>query len=150
MSANALEERPGILDVTPYIREIGDGSAGFPAAFHYSLDDYGPLVVPYAGLTIPVTPDTWPLVREVAERHEGRTVRRTARGFEIDSVLVDSYTFTHDYLFVLGDNRDDSADSRAWGFVPTTHLIGRASRIYFSWDEATGTPRWDRIGLAVE
>ena len=150
VSANALEERPGILDVTPYIREIGDGSAGFPAAFHYSLDDYGPLVVPYAGLTIPVTPDTWPLVREVAERHEGRTVRRTARGFEIDSVLVDSYTFTHDYLFVLGDNRDDSADSRAWGFVPTTHLIGRASRIYFSWDEATGTPRWDRIGLAVE
>lgn len=149
-AAAALAAQPGIREVRPYVREAGDGSAGFPAALRYSLDDYGPLVVPYAGLTIPVTHETWPLIREVAEWHENRTVRRTARGFEIDSALVDSYTFAHDYLFVLGDNRDDSADSRAWGFVPTTHLIGRAARIYFSWDEATRSPRWDRIGLAVE
>ena len=150
VAAETLAAKPGIMEVSPYLREVGDGSAGFPAAFRYSLDDYGPLVVPYAGLTIPINLDTWPLVREVAERLEGHTTRRTARGFEIDSVLVDTYTFSRDYLFVLGDNRDDSADSRAWGFVPTTHLIGRASRIYFSWDDATGEPRWDRIGLAVE
>ncbi|MEO0557710.1 MAG: signal peptidase I [Bacteroidota bacterium] len=150
IAAEALTEFEDILDVRPYIRDIGDGSAGFPAAFRYSLDDYGPLVVPYAGLTIPVTLETWPLVREVAERLEGRITRRTARGFEIDSVLVDTYTFSRDYLFVLGDNRDDSADSRAWGFVPTTHLIGRAARIYFSWDDVAQSPRWDRIGLAVE
>ena len=34
----------------------------------------------------------------------------------------------------MGDNRDDSADSRAWGFVPDDHLVGRAFLIYFSWD----------------
>ena len=148
-AAEALAQQPSVAEVTAYLRDLGDGSAGFPLAARYSLDDYGPLVVPYAGQTIPLTIDTWPLVREVAERHEGRSVRRTPRGFEIDGGLTDSYTFTHDYLFVLGDSRDDSADSRAWGFVPMPHLIGRAERIYFSWDEDVRRVRWDRVGQAV-
>ena len=148
-AAEALAEQPGVTEVAAYLRDLGDGSAGFPLAARYSLDDYGPLVVPYAGQTLPVTIDTWPLVREVAERHEGRSVRRTPRGFEIDGVLSTTYTFAHDYLFVLGDSRDDSADSRAWGFVPMPHLIGRAARIYFSWDEDARAVRWDRVGQAV-
>ena len=149
-AATALAVQPGVTDLTPYLREIGDGSAAFPSALHYSLDDYGPVVVPHAGQTVPVTVETWPLVRDVAERHEGREMRRTARGFEADGVRITSYTFRQDYLFVLGDNRDDSADSRAWGFVPLSHLIGRAARIYWSWDRDVARPRWSRVGIAVE
>lgn len=52
-------------------------------------------------------------------------------------------------LFLLGDSRDRSADSRFFGPVPVADVIGRAELVYWSWDGQAGKPRWDRIGIRV-
>ena len=51
--------------------------------------------------------------------------------------------------FMMGDNRDDSADSRYWGFVPESYLRGKAFLVWMSWNGKTDNLRWSRIGRLI-
>lgn len=52
--------------------------------------------------------------------------------------------------FVMGDNRDDSADSRFWGFVPEENIVGKAVLVWLSWDADKTGLRWNRLGMRIE
>ncbi len=51
--------------------------------------------------------------------------------------------------FAMGDNRDNSNDSRFWGFVPEANIVGKAEYILLSWDGEDNTFRWKRIGEKI-
>jgi len=61
----------------------------------------------------------------------------------IDGKPADHYTFKMNYYWMMGDNRDNSLDSRYWGFVPEDHIVGKAWFIWFSYD--SHGIRWRRL-----
>lgn len=56
-------------------------------------------------------------------------------------------TVPQNAYFAMGDNRDNSKDSREWGFVPDANLKGRAFFIWFSWENGL---KWSRMGTAIK
>ena len=59
---------------------------------------------------------------------------------------IDSYKLQQDYFWMMGDNRDNSEDSRFWGFVPMSHILGQPVITWFSIDLDSYFPRLARIG----
>ena len=59
-------------------------------------------------------------------------------------------TIPEGHLFVMGDNRDNSSDSRDWGFVPLENVKGRALIVWLSWDHDQGGVRAFRFGHIIK
>lgn len=80
----------------------------------WNIKNWGPLTVPSKGLTVELDSFTLELYRQVIE-------------YETDLALDENpgeYTFKENYYFVVGDNAMDSYDSRYWGFIPESFIIG--------------------------
>ena len=75
-------------------------------------------------------------------------------GIYINGQLADSYTFRLNYYWMMGDNRDNSADSRFWGFVPEDHVVGKPLFVWISLDPDyglfSGGIRWNRLFTFVD
>ena len=135
-----------VESVEPVVRNTTLRTRIFPYGSNFGFDNYGPLYIPREGDTIQLNSDTWEKYGQIINNHEGYVARKLDSGtYEINGNLVSSYTFEQDYYFVMGDNRDSSLDSRAWGFVPHDHVVGKALFVYFSWDSVQDRVRSERF-----
>jgi signal peptidase I len=127
---------PQIQYINNYVTPKGIANPRiFPKGGNFNEDNYGPVVVPRKGDVINLSLENIEAWRTIIDREfEKRVVTVDGNQIMIDGKPVKSYTLTKDYYFMMGDNRDDSADSRFWGFVPRDKVIGQAFMIYWSWD----------------
>lgn len=123
-----------------------EGHALFPSGSTYNRDNYGPLYVPRQGDTVLLTPENLPQYRDIIEKYEGHTLEVLPDRILIDGEPTDRYTIAQDYYFMLGDNRDNSLDSRYWGYVPADHIVGSPAMIWLSIaPDDSSTPLFKRI-----
>ncbi len=122
-------------------------------ALQWTQDNFGPITLPYKGYSVSLTTrnlDEWlyPLIY-----HERVNVDMRNDSVFIDGKFTRDYIFTYDYYFLLGDNRHNTSDSRLWGMVPETHMIGRATSVFLSFDKNAGLInkfRWSRFFRTLE
>lgn len=129
------------------------------AGLNWNRDQYGSLYIPKKGETVELNASTLPFYKRLIEIYEGKEMgHKQELKLRDNRVLmngepIDSYTFKQDYYFMMGDNRHNSLDSRFWGFVPATHIVGKPVFIWFSYDSNGDgffdSIRWERMFTTV-
>lgn len=151
--AQKVEAWDDVSDVSAFVaREEEEETEArlFPPGRGFSRENYGPLHVPAEGDRIRLTEANWSTYWRIISVYEGHDVTHRDGTFYIDGKPRTHYVFEQDYYFVLGDNRDNSSDSRTWGFVPADHLVGKAVMVYFSWNKKRDQPRLSRLLLPIQ
>lgn len=148
--ANTVEVQRLVVPDTIYDHSV------FPQNQNYrwNRDNYGPIVMPKAGVTVKIDTLTLPLYRRIIEVYERNKLRVDGTTIYINEKPATSYTFKMGYYWMMGDNRHNSADSRYWGFVPEDHIVGKAVLVWLSLDKyktwMEGKIRWSRMFRGVK
>ena len=132
----------------------------YPPDAGFTRDNWGPMRVPKKGDVIPLNDSTFKMWRVFILREE-HTLERNGEVILLDGAPATSYTVERDYVFGMGDNRNNSEDSRYWGFIPVENVVGTPMMVYWSWDpnipfglssmgDKLGSIRWGRIFTGVD
>ncbi len=149
-AANQFKNHPSVSKVTRVVGKKGEFDPNiFPHTPEYpwNVDFFGPLYLPKAGATIALNLEVLPLYKRAISEYEGNTVSVNGNQILINGEVANSYTFKQDYYWMMGDNRHNSIDARAWGLVPYNHVLGKPILIWMSWNGAK--PRWERFFTTV-
>ncbi len=161
-AASQFKHHPNVASVKRIIASKGQKDPSiFPnnGKVNWNSDNFGAIYIPEAGKTVKMDLKSFSLYRRIIEVYEGSEMgidnKLTANGTQIllNGKPIKDYTFKQDYYWMMGDNRHNSEDSRAWGYVPANHIVGKPVFIWFSWDtNAKGLfnkIRWDRMFTTV-
>ena len=118
-----------------------------PVNRNWSPDNYGPLNIPKKGEALILDSTTIAKYRRLIITYEGNKMEEANGKFIINGKETTTYTCKYNYYWMMGDNRHQSQDSRFWGYVPETNVVGKASLIWFSYDKG---PRWKRLFKSIK
>lgn len=134
---------------------LDDAHYSFPRGRGFTRTNYGPLRVPKAGDKIALTPSAL-IEWETFIRREGHEVSVSGGSVLIDGKAAAEYTVERDYVFGMGDNRDESSDSRFWGYIPVENVVGTPMVVYWSWEtnnpsffDKLASIRFGRVGTII-
>lgn len=117
--------------------------------YGWTRANYGEVWIPAKGQSIKLTLENLPVYERCIKNYEGNDLQVKNGSIFINGKETDEYTFKMDYYWMMGDNRDNSADSRYWGFVPEDHIVGSPVFVIISFDKDkslfNGGIRWNRI-----
>ncbi|WP_179351947.1 signal peptidase I [Winogradskyella vidalii] len=156
-AAKQAEIHPNITSLTFHAEDEGiRDSNTFPhdLKHNWNTNFFGPLWIPKAGATVKLNMDNISIYKRAISEYEGNQVVTRGEQIFINNQPTTSYTFKQDYYWMMGDNRHNSIDARAWGFVPYNHVIGKPVFIWMSIDGINDGVknwkfRWDRIFTTV-
>ncbi|MAO18600.1 MAG: signal peptidase I, partial [Muricauda sp.] len=154
----ALKQNPGIDSVVKTIEPKGMYGGNIfpqkPNLYPWNNDNFGPIYIPKEGATVEINSKTIPFYKKIIRDYEHNDVEVTGGKVLINGSEANSYTFKQDYYWMMGDNRDNSEDSRTWGYVPADHIVGKPVFLWMSFDNfrqgiANWRVRWDRVFTTV-
>lgn len=156
-----FRNNPNVAQIQKIVDTIPGGKKEFPntGKTGWNGDNFGPIYIPEEGKTVKLTNESLPFYKRIIEVYEGREMginnKLSLNGTQVllNGQPVDSYTFKQNYYWMMGDNRNNSEDSRYWGYVPENHIVGKPVFIWLSLDpNGSGFDkiRWDRMFTTVK
>jgi len=142
-AANSLRSLSFIQSVSFYEENtVGYTFPNDVVHFPWTIDNFGAIRIPKKGDIIHLNDSTIELYRRLICTYEGNTLSKNNSQYILNGKVASTYTVKQNYYWMMGDNRHRSQDSRFWGYVPETHIVGKASLIWFSYSKSI---RWNRL-----
>ncbi len=151
-----IKDLPGLDRAERRLKPKGYGGT-FPyngKKYPWNIDNYGPIMIPQRGAMIDLSLDNIEIYTRLIAAYEGNELAIKDGQIYINGEVATTYTPKLDYYWMMGDNRNNSADSRMWGFVPEDHIVGKPLFVWLSLKNGSlrgpnGGVRWERFFMGA-
>ena len=139
ISALTENDSRGVMESFPWSKRLG-----------WTIKEFGPLPVPAKGQVVSLDSISILFYQHIIRYEQKKELSLRDKLIYLGDSLIREYRFKENYYFVSGDNMENSRDSRYWGLLPESYIVGKATRIWKSKDPADGHIRWDRVFKKIE
>lgn len=128
------DSRGVVMESFPWSKRLG-----------WTIKEFGPLPVPAKGQVVALDSISILFYQHIIRYEQKKELSLRDKLIYLGDSLIRGYRFKENYYFVSGDNMENSRDSRYWGLLPESYIVGKATRIWKSKDPADRHIRWNRV-----